>query len=232
MIPAMGDVTVLHREMFSMREAARLLRVPESTLRWWLEGADRPRRRYPPVIRPESTGASSVTWREFVEAGLLRQYRRIHEVKLSALRSFIDLAREQFGVPYPLAHHRPYVGAGKQLVLKLQADVELEPDYCLIAVANDQLVLTGPAEAFVTRVDWDEDLPAAWRPHDDPASPVRIEPLRRFGRPSIHGVSTEVIWEQLESGADFDEVAATFGLDPDDVRWAHAYETSARAPAA
>lgn len=218
--------------MFTIGEAARLLRVPDSTLRWWLEGGARRGKVYPPVIRPEPTGSTTVTWGEFVESGLLRQYRRIHDVPLSALRAFIDQAREQFDVAYPLAHHRPYVGSGPQLVLELQAAVGLEAEYCLVAVANDQLLLTGPAEAFVTRVEWNDDLPTAWRPHDDPASPVRMEPLRRFGRPSVHGVSTDVIWEQLESGADFDEIADTFALEPDDVRWAHAYETSVRAAAA
>jgi uncharacterized protein (DUF433 family) len=228
----MGDLEVLEREMFTVGEAARLLRTPDSTLRWWLEGERRPGKTYPPVIRPEPTGSTTVTWGEFVEAGLLRQYRKVHDVKLSALRFFIDLARQEFGVQYPLAHHRPYVGAGKRLVLKLQNDVDLDPRFWLVAVANDQLLLTGPADAFVTRVDWDQDLPVAWRPHDDPASPVRMEPLRRFGRPAIHGVSTEVIWEQLEAGADFSEVAEIFGLELPDVHWAHAYETSVHASAA
>jgi uncharacterized protein (DUF433 family) len=228
----MGDVVMLEREMFTVMEAARLLRVPDATLRWWLDGGPRRGKVYPPVIRPKATGSTTVTWGEFVEAGLLRQYRRIHDVPLPALRAFIDRARQQFGVMYPLAHHRPYVGAGRQLILDIQDEIGLDAEYCLVAVANDQLLLTGPAEAFVTRVEWDEDLPAAWRPHDDPASPVRMEPLRRFGRPSVHGVSTDVIWEQLEAGADFDEVADTFALEPDDVRWAHAYETSLRASAA
>jgi len=31
---------------------------------------------YKPVIRTEPTGSNRVTWAEFVEAGLLRQYRR------------------------------------------------------------------------------------------------------------------------------------------------------------
>lgn len=227
----MGDVAVLDCEMFTVGEAARLLRTPPSTLRWWLEGGRRRGKIYPPVIRPEPTGSTTVTWGEFVEAGLLRQYRKVHDVKLGALRSFIDGVRQEFGVRYPLAHHRPYVGDGRQLVLQIQEAVALEPDYCLVAVASGQLLLTGPAEAFVTRVEWDQDLPVAWRPHDDPASPIRMEPLRRFGRPSIHGVSTEVIWEQLEAGADLKEVAETFELEIDDVRWAYAYETSMHAAA-
>lgn len=229
---SMGKVLVLDREMYTMGEAARLLRVPESTLRWWLEGKTYRGTTYRPVIRPEPTGSGSVTWGEFVEAGLLRQYRRAHGVRLKALREFIDRVRDQFGIAYPLAHRRPYVGVGKQLVQQIQTDVGLDADLCLVAVANGQLLLTPAADAFVTRVEWDNDLAVAWRPHDDPASPVRIEPLRRFGRPSIQGISTEVLWEQLEAGADFDEVAASYRLSEDDVRWAHAYETSVRSSAA
>jgi uncharacterized protein (DUF433 family) len=229
----MGDVAVLDREMFSVGEAAKLLRVPDPTLRWWLDGKRTPGgKSYRPVIRPEPTGSPSVTWGEFVEAGLLRQYRRVHGVKLAELREFIDAAREQFGVPYPLAHQRPFVGPGKQLVQEIQTSVGLDAELCLVAVANDQLVLTAAADLFVTRVEWDQDLAVGWRPHDDPNSPVRMEPDMRFGRPAIKGISTEVLWEQLESGADVDEVAADFQLTEDDVRWANAYETSARSTAA
>jgi uncharacterized protein (DUF433 family) len=228
----MAAVVVLDREMFAVGEAAHLLRLPESTLRWWLEGGERRNKTYPPVIRPEPTGSGSVTWGEFVEAGLLRQYRRVHDVKLSVLRAFIDRMRDEFGVPYPLAHQQPFVGVGPDLVRRIQTDVALGAELCLVAEANGQLLLTPAADAFVTRVVWDDDLAVGWRPHDDPSSPVRMEPLRRFGRPSIHDISTDVLWEQLEAGADFDEIAESFDLTVDDVRWAHAYETSARSPAA
>jgi hypothetical protein len=61
-----------------------------------------------PVIReePKGTGAG-VTWAELVEAGLLREYRRELKVPLPELRAFIDLLRQQFDVPYPLADWRP-----------------------------------------------------------------------------------------------------------------------------
>lgn len=78
------SVTILEREMYTEAAAARLLRVAPSTLHWWLEG--RPPR-YRPVIRPEPTGSRHVTWAEFVEAGLLRSYRREHDVPLRELRS-------------------------------------------------------------------------------------------------------------------------------------------------
>jgi uncharacterized protein (DUF433 family) len=230
-ICVVAQVTVLDREMFGHQKAAGLLRVHPSTLWWWLEGGRRRGKIYRPVIRPEPTGSKSVTWGEFVEAGLLRQYRRVHDVKLSELRGFIDAVRQQLGVPYPLAHQRPFVGPGRTLMLELQDELDLSADLCLVAVASGQLVLTGPAQAFLARVEWSEDVPEAWRPHDDELSPVRMRPSQRFGLPSVHGVRTEVLWEQVEAGADVEEVADDFNVSPADVRWALSYENSTRAAA-
>ena len=219
--------TVLDREMFSEAEAARLLRVAQSTLHWWLDGDQN--RNYRPVIRIEPTGGRSVTWAEFVEAGLLREYRRTHGVALPELRTVIDRLRDEYGSPYPLAHHRPFVGPGRELLLKIQQETGLDADLCLVAVANDQFLFTPAAESFVQRVEWAEDIAVKWRPHDDPRSPVRMAPDVRFGKPAIKGISTEALWEHVESGEDLVEVAEAFDLDVDDVRWALAYETSARA---
>ena len=214
--------------MYTEAAAADLLRVAPSTLHWWLEGR---LPRYRPVIRVEPTGSRMVTWAEFVEAGLLRSYRRDHEVPLRELRDFIDRLRDQFQVPYPLADRRPYVGPGRRLLIDLQRRSHLDPEFCLVAVANGQEVLTAPGEEFFERVDWAGDEPSAWRPHDDPVSPVRINPLVRFGRPAIGGISTEAIAGELEGGASVEEVAEDFALDLDAVRWAHSYELAQRAVA-
>jgi uncharacterized protein (DUF433 family) len=222
------EVTILEREMYTEAAAADLLRVAPSTLHWWLEGR---LPRYRPVIRVEPTGSRLVTWAEFVEAGLLRSYRRDHEVPLRELRDFIDRLRDEFQVPYPLADRRPYVGTGRRLLIDLQSRSHLDPDFCLVAVANGQEVLTAPGEEFFERVDWAGDEPSAWRPHDDPASPIRINPLVRFGRPAISGISTEAIAGELEGGASVEEVAEDFALDLDAVRWAHSYELAQRAVA-
>lgn len=96
--------------MYSEADAARLLRVPQSTLHYWLEGGERRGRTYRPVIRPEPRGErASVSWAEFIEAGLLRTYRRDRHVPMAELRSFIDRLRDRYGIPYPLADRRPFV---------------------------------------------------------------------------------------------------------------------------
>ncbi|MEZ5124225.1 MAG: DUF433 domain-containing protein [Solirubrobacterales bacterium] len=223
------DIQVLEREIYSEAEAARLLRVAQSTLHYWLEGGVRRGKRYKPVIRVEPKGTRSVTWAEFVEAGLLREYRREHQVPMPELRHFIETLRHKLGVPYPLAHQRPFVGVGRQLVVEAQDEVGLEPEFFLVATAREQLVLTAPSQMFVDRVTWEGDLAAAWRPHDDLESPVRVSPLQRFGRPAVGGISTEVLWEHEDAGESVDEIADAFALTRRDVRWALAYENASRA---
>jgi uncharacterized protein (DUF433 family) len=222
-------VNILDREMYTEAEAARLLRVPQNTLNYWLEGGEQRGRQYKPVIRVQPRGSrASVTWAEFVEAGLLREYRRTHGVPMAELRAFIDRIRQEFGVPYPLADRRPYV-SGKELLSEAQDAAGLSADFCLVAVVRGQYVLTPPADSFYKRVTWEGDTAAAWRPHDDPHSPVLMRPDSRFGRPSVNGISTEAIWEHSEAGETVDDIASEFDLADDNVRWALAYEISARA---
>jgi uncharacterized protein (DUF433 family) len=224
----MTSLSVLEREMFAEAEAARLLKVAQGTLHYWLDGGERRGKTYRPILRTEPTNARTVTWAEFVEAGLLRQYRRDLNVPMAELRAFIELLRESYGVPYPLADRRPYV-LGRALVLQAQDDAGLAPEFCLVAQVRGQLILTGPSERFLERVTWDGDVAAAWRPHDDPASPVRVAPDVRFGEPAIKGISTEVLWEHDAAGEDVHEIADAFGLTEAEVRWALSYESSLRA---
>jgi uncharacterized protein (DUF433 family) len=180
------------------------------------------------VIRLEPRGRRApVTWAEFVEAGLLRSYRR-SGIPMAELRAFIDLLRERIEIPYPLADRRPYV-AGRRLVLEAQEQAGLDPDFWLVVDVRGQLMLLPPSDEFVQRVTWEGDVAARWRPHDDQASPVEIDPDLRGGRPAVGGISTSVIWEHDDAGEDHEDLAMDFGLTVEQVRWALAFETSLRA---
>lgn len=80
-----------------------------------------------------------VTWAEFVEAALLREYRRTHNVPMAELRAFIDKLRDRYGVPYPLATSTPFV-MDRQLVRDAQDEAGLDPDFCLVAEVRGQLI--------------------------------------------------------------------------------------------
>jgi uncharacterized protein (DUF433 family) len=57
----------------------------------------------------------------------------------------------------------------------------------------------------------------------------------RAGAGDVHrsrsgtGISTEALWEHERGGETISEIAADFDLGDEEVRWALAYETSARA---
>lgn len=220
--------TVLDREMYTEAEAARLLRLSSSTLHYWLEGGSRRGRTYQPIIRPEAKGGHpDVTWAEFVEASLLKQYRRDANVPMRELRTFVEVLRDSLEVPYPLAHQRPFVTSGRALVLDAQRQADLPGDWWLVAEASNQLSLLSSADAFYRRVIWDNEVAGGWRIAGE-ESPVIVDPDVRFGRPQVAGISTEVIWEHRSAGESDEEIAESFDLTEGQVYWALAYESDSR----
>ncbi len=211
------DATILGQPTYSLTEAARLLRVSPSTLRWWLEGAERGDRSYPPVLREEPQGSSTLTWGEFVEAGYLREYRQ--DIPLQRLRPLISELRKELGVPYPLATARPMTD-GRELVWNLQIKLDL-PEELWVVVGGRQLVLGGAADAFFKRVEFDPVSSEAIRYTVMKADvPVVVDPRRSFGLPTIRGARTETIAELALAGEPTGVVAEIYedyGLRETDV---------------
>ena len=219
-------MNVLEREMYTEAEASRLLRMPTATLHYWLDGGTRGRRTYAPILRPHATGSRFVTWGEFVEAGLLRQYRKGLKVPMSEMRAFIEGLRTRFDVPYPLAHFKP-LSSGRDLVLEAQDAAELDPQFALVAEVKNQYVLLPAADAFLRRVEYDDDVAMQWRPQEELR--VVFDPRHRFGAPTIGGVSTHALWEAVDSGESEAAVAELYQLSVGDVRQAVAYEMTTQA---
>lgn len=218
--------TLLERDFYPIREAARLLSVPESTLRWWLEGQTKRGKTYLPVLRDQPSGSGLVTWGEFVEAGFLSAYRH-KDVPLGEVRIFIDSLRQKLGIPYPLAHFRPFVSSSRRLVIDLQESAGLSPEFALaLEVSTGQLVLSGASETFLAKVEFapDENQPAVRVFPSGRKSPVVIDANKSFGAPNIRGIRTDVLAELVDAGEDPAQVAHDFGLTVPLVKAAVAFE--------
>lgn len=225
--------SILERPVYGVAEAAGLLGLRPDRTRAWLDGYQRRGVAYGPVIRPEPTGADLVTWGEFVELGYLREYRR-KGVPLQRLRPVIDELRRALGTPYPLATAKPYV-VDKELVLELQEKNDLPVAIAIVVRSGQQILLADGANRFFKKVEFDPGddggdvrriLPAG------AASPVVIDPLVRFGRPSVDGIATERLWELFDAGESLDEICSGYGLSEELVRAAVAYEEQMRLLAA
>jgi uncharacterized protein (DUF433 family) len=226
--------TILDRRLYDESLAADVLRVPPSTLHWWLEGGERGGRMYAPVLRPEPTGTREVTWGELVEARYLKEYRRTLGVQLSSLRAFISYLRDELAVRYPLALARPWVGPGRHLFMVAQEEAGLPPDlWACVEPQTGVTLLTHPAESFLERVEFDDDqegVVVRLRPAGKD-SPVVIDPEVRFGTPIVQGIPTESVAELVRAGDSVELVAADFNLALDDVVAALGYENRQLQPA-
>lgn len=220
----MGSVTILERELYSTSEAARLLHLPPVTLRRWLEGSARKGVFYEPVLRSERTERDVVTWGEFIEAGLLREYRN-RGVPLQKMRPVIGRLRDELGVPYPLAHARPYVN-GRELVQAIQTEERLDERlWVVVTDPRGQLVLADPAERFIEKVDFGDEVAEKLYPSGR-QSPVSIDPARSFGIPTVRGIRTENVVELFRAGESLGAIADAFDLDVADVEAALRYEAA------
>lgn len=151
----MGSVELLDRRVMTAQEAARQLGIPATTLIRWLEGEHRGGKWYAPVLRDEPTGAGDMSWGEIVEARYLRAYRA-KNVPMQRLRPFISDMRQRFGVPYPLAHFKPFAG-GRRLLLEVQEHLHLPENLrAVYEVSTGQLILDPRVTGFLDRVEFAE----------------------------------------------------------------------------
>lgn len=224
--------SILDRPVYGVGEAASLLGLRADRAKAWLDGYERQGSLYAPVIRAEPSGEDVVTWGEFVELGYLREYRR-KGVPLQRLRPVIDELRREFDTPYPLATARPYV-LGKELVLELQERNDIPSAIAIVIRSGQQILLAQDAHRFFKKVEFDPpdrgDV-RLLRPAG-PASPVVIDPLVRFGRPSVEGVATDRLWELFDAGEPIPQIAEGYDMAQELVRAGIAYEEQLRSLAA
>jgi uncharacterized protein (DUF433 family) len=220
---------LLERQLYTIGEAARLLMLPRTKLRRWLEGFTTAGRTYPPVIRPERTGSDIVTWAEFIEAGFLREYRA-KRVSLQHLRPVIDEMRREFDVKYPLAHMKPLVDTSKrQLVLSMQQQLDLDDELrLLVRLPGGQLQWAAPVRAFLDKVEFNADGIVERMLPLGKASPVVIDPEVSFGIPQVKGIRTEAIAEGYAEDGSLERAAHTWNLRAEDIEAALQWELASR----
>lgn len=231
---------LLDRPTYQVNEAARLLGLPDKTLRRWLDGDRRFDTVIEPLIRDIATGSWDVTWGEFVEAGFLSGYR-YKQLPMERLRPLMRDLRERLQAKYPLAEARPLFTDGRELLWREQSRHDLHEDLLLVVRGREsegyQLVLTDVAKAFVERVEFEPDVngvAARWFPLGLENKRISMDPQVAFGLPTIGGVRTESIAEMADAGESVGaicDVYGTLGVTRADVDAAVAFEHRLRVAA-
>lgn len=231
---------LLDQSTYQVNEAARLLGLPDKTLRRWLDGDRRFDKVIDPLIRDVPTGSWDVTWGEFVEAGFLSGFR-YNQLPMERLRPLMQDLRERLQTKYPLAEAQPLYSEGRELLWQEQSRHGLADDLLLVVRGREdqgyQLVLSEVAQAFVERVEFEPDVngvAARWFPLGRQNRRIRLDPQVAFGLPAINGVRTESIVELANAGETVEaigDVYGSLGLSQHDIDTAIAFEHHLRAAA-
>lgn len=225
-----SPLTVLERPLYTVAEAAHLLRLRPDKVRRWLDGYHRAGKSYDPVVRVQSTGSDELTWGEFVELGYLREFRNAR-VPLQTLRPFIMMLREEFGIPYPIAHEGTYLADRRGLVLQIQRESGVDESLCMVVEPKQQgqLViparppLSEPVDQFLRRVDFEGHVARRWMPFGKD-SRVVVDPQQTFGIPTIRGIRTEVLADAFDAGESVEDLVKGYDLTRDEVEEAIRWE--------
>lgn len=225
----MSTTSLLERAIYTYADVDRLNSLTPGTGRRWLEGFERGGVFHDPVLRDEPTGADLVSWGEMVEARLLAQFRG-RRVSLQRLRPAVVRLRVEFG-RYPLMRMRPFLEVdGRELVLRVQAEIGLEPALQFVVVRNGRMILRTETQRFAESVDYADGVASAIRPLPS-SEAVRLDPACNFGQPSIRGIRTAVLAEDYRAGESMVSLAKMHDLEPSQVEDALGFEPTAIAVA-
>ena len=201
---------------YSFAEAAHYLRMPVDTLRYWSLG----RAGVPAIFELDSADREHMSFWNLVEAHVLSGIRRTHGVKLPAVRSALRYVRQDLGVERPLIH-QSFKTDGRSLFVDKYSRL-------IDASRQGQIVMGDLLLARLARIDWDKlGLPVRLYPFtrsaegglSDAEQPrlVVVNPRVSFGRPSVAGVPTSVIWSRYRAGDSTAHLADDYGLSAEEI---------------
>jgi uncharacterized protein (DUF433 family) len=192
--------------------AARIVRLPATTLRSWVRGRSYPTktgtRRAAAVIIPPTPEFLSFT--NLVEAHVLAAMRREHALKLETVRAAVRFLRKESGQEHPLAYEQ---------FLTDRVDLFVERVGQLINVSRGgQLALCSTIRESLKRVAYDKGRAVRLFPVvRAERRTVVVDPRISFGRPVLDGTSIPVdaIADRFKAGESIAHLAHDFAVSTD-----------------
>lgn len=218
---------------YEIAESARYLRVPRSTLRYWIQGKSYPTQDGPTVSAPLIDIADKeqclLSFLDLVEAYVLSAIRQKHRIPLPHVRRALDYLLEHSPSQHPLADHQ-FAAFGKELfVEKLSELINLSQP--------GQLAMKQLLDQYLHRIERNpEGVPLRFFPFDSPrlletSKTVVIDADISFGRPVLisTGLRTDLIMERFWAGDTMKELADDYGILPEQIEQAIRWESDKQA---
>ncbi len=208
MVHFYGGIDPSDMPLYSYAAAARTLKLPNSTVRWWVQGRDQ---KYEPVLKADS--GSLLSFKDLLELYVVKVLRKNRGVTLPAIRRAVAYA-EQLGIRRVLLSENLATYAGNVLLAGLSETVAIS--------LSGQRLLHELIDGLIERID--RDVVGAPVLHPDFVGeqlsgaklPVSVSPVVAFGAPTISGtgIRTSMAKARVDSGEKVDEVASDYDVPP------------------
>jgi uncharacterized protein (DUF433 family) len=222
------------REMpaYSIPLAAHYIRVPATTLRYWVlgkkytTGTGRKKLARPVIALPDPTH-HLLSFFNLAEAHILRALRKDQRILLPHIRWAINHVSEKLGVPHPLLQDRFKTDGVRLFVEGIEKQL-IDASGCgqmVMPELMDHLERLEFENKMVSRL-----YPFTRRTGTGPRT-VLIDPRYSFGRPVLANiyVPTAVIVERYEAGESIDCLAKDYGCEKLEIEEAIRCELPAKA---
>lgn len=190
---------------YSTEEAARYLKIPESTLKAWIRGYKRRGKRHPGVLQIADPQRGLLSFFNLAEAYVLR-FARTRDVPLNRIRLAMEYIREQFpNDRHPLLRQDLATYGGSIFIRKLgiPLNASRHGQYGIRTVLKQHLrgIRRGP-----------DGLPEELHPLLN--KQIAINPLYSSGEPIVAGtgIMVSILVARSGAGDDPDEIARDYGI--------------------
>lgn len=220
LIPDMLDQDISQRfigvGLYSVADAARLLKAPPRTLRRWLDGYSYKKNEkiqyVAPILEPDIPKIDDeieLSFRDLIELRFVRAFLE-KGIGLKAVRNCLEYARQCIQTDRPFSSGR-FRTDGRTIFLE-SLDASAEPK--LLDLKAKQYVFKQVVEQSFKDLDLEGDIVTRWRPYRGKDSIV-VDPTRSFGQPiaSASGVPTIVLAESVKAEGSVPRVAAMYEVE-------------------
>lgn len=209
---------------YNYPEAARATGVPASTIATWVRESKHPKGFFKPVIERPGEGGR-LSFFNLIEVHVLRSLRTKHGIQLQQVREAAAVAEAEYSIPKLLLSEELCFNAGDLFLRRYGEIVQLS--------RVEQLLIHEVLGTNLKRIDWVGGQPRDFSPLERVTHTgkklILVSPSISFGRSIVSrlGVTTRAIADRINAGEASEVVLEDYGLTPEELTEALAYESAA-----
>jgi len=206
---------------YGLPEAAVYLKVPKTTLRYWLTGSGK----LSPIIEPVEAGPIRLSFLNLLECHAVAGMRKIYDLKLPKVRSALRKISKEFPQPHPLINVAFKTDRKDLFIERMGKTIN-------VSQPRDQLSLDF-YYMHLERVEIDPNglfrfFPFVREPRRSEPKIIEINPRIGFGKPVIAGtaISTAIIASRFNARESITALAEEYGCTPQQIEEAIRWESA------